>query len=100
MSGAVEVALRGGTNRFQLQLGGAGGTVHIAGLSIENVVNDPNPLYYHSSTPGGMDQPCSEQCESGRNIYGVQGVHLNPLGLFLRTSTPRIRSIMNTFLLS
>ena len=24
----------------------------------------------------------------GRNIYGVQGARLNPLGLFLRTSTP------------
>jgi hypothetical protein len=37
---------------------------------------------------------------TGRNRYGVQGAHLNPLGLFLRTSTPFIWSIRNAFLLS
>jgi hypothetical protein len=42
---------------------------------------------------------------TGRNIYGVQGAHLNPLGLFLtplglflRTSIPLIWRILSAFL--
>ena len=34
----------------------------------------------------------------GRNRYGVQGAHLNPPGLFLRTSTPFIWCILSAFL--
>ena len=33
--------------------------------------------------------------ESGRNRYGVQGAHLNPLGLVLCTSTPRTWRILH-----
>jgi hypothetical protein len=36
--------------------------------------------------------------EPGRNRYGVQGGHLNPLGLFLCTSIPCIWSILTAFL--
>jgi hypothetical protein len=35
------------------------------------------------------------QNEPGTNIYWVQGVHLNPLGLFLCTTMPCISSIMS-----
>jgi hypothetical protein len=34
----------------------------------------------------------------GRNRYGVQGAHLNPLGLFLRTSVPFIWRMLSAFL--
>ena len=33
--------------------------------------------------------------EKQRRAYGVQGVHLNPLGLFLCTSIPCIWSILS-----
>jgi hypothetical protein len=36
--------------------------------------------------------------EPGRNRSGVQGAHLNPLGLFLRTSIPFIWCILSVFL--
>ena len=39
-----------------------------------------------------------ETCAAGRNKYGVQGVHLNPLGLFLCTSTACIWSILGACL--
>ena len=36
--------------------------------------------------------------EPGSNRYGVQGAHLNPLGLFLRTSIHFIWRILSAFL--
>ena len=35
---------------------------------------------------------------SGRNRYGIQGVHLNPLGLFLGAFIPCVWSILSAFL--
>jgi hypothetical protein len=35
---------------------------------------------------------------AGENKYGVQGVHLNPLRLFLRTSMPFTWRILSAFL--
>jgi hypothetical protein len=42
--------------------------------------------------------PNTEMCTAGRKRSGVQGAHLNPLGLFLRTSIPFIWRIMMAFL--
>ena len=39
-----------------------------------------------------------EKYDTGSNRYGVQGAHLNPLGLFLHTSTPFIWCILSDFL--
>ena len=45
----------------------------------------------------GSWQPlfASSKRHTGRNIYGAQGGHLNPLGLFLCTSIPFIWSILS-----
>ena len=37
---------------------------------------------------------------TGTNIYGVQGVHLNPLSLFQCTFVPAIRRVLSAFLTS
>jgi hypothetical protein len=42
--------------------------------------------------------PCSTQQAPGRKRQGVQGAHLNLLGLFLRTSIPFIWRILSAFL--
>jgi hypothetical protein len=56
------------------------------------VVNIIRNVIYYSA---GIDGPLFA---AGRNRYGVQGAHLNPLGLFLCTSTPCMWRILSACL--
>ena len=47
-------------------------------------------VWVASRVPDGYVGSHANQCRTGSNRYGVQGAHLNPLGLFLRTSVPFI----------
>ena len=59
----------------------------------------------HDQFTAAMYQLVDEWCDTGSNRSGVQGAHLNPLGLFLnplglclRTSIPFIWRILSAFL--
>jgi hypothetical protein len=56
---------------------------------------DTNPAAAGASPTGASAEQLSAL---GRNRYGVQGTHLNPLGLFLCASMPFIWSIVSAFL--
>jgi hypothetical protein len=55
-------------------------------------------LYQASFSPRGSPRGQVGRYAAGRNRYGVQGVHLNPLGLFLCTSILCIWSILSACL--
>jgi hypothetical protein len=50
------------------------------------------------SSESNVQPEATMKLASGGNRYGVQGAHLNPLGLFLRTSIPFRWRVLSAFL--